>query len=127
MPIVDTIFFLGIRGYNYGDIETTQLIFLPLGHILLFPDLVTLLNYSTTAYVGEIFWKIINHSKNASYFSQQVQNEIIECCGELISETIVKRVKDANFFSILADEAIDASKQEQLALVLRYVHQNAIY
>ena len=54
VPIVDTIIFLGHKGLPlHGDIEMTQLIFLPLGHTLLFPDLVISLNSSTTAYVGE--------------------------------------------------------------------------
>ena len=63
-----------------------------------------------------------NLSKNATYFSSEVQNEIIDCCGEQITEKIIKKVKKARFFSILADEAMDASKKEQLSLVLRYVH-----
>ena len=38
-----------------------------------------------------------------------------------------KKCPACSFALILADEAMDASNQEQLALVLRYVHQDAIY
>ena len=68
-----------------------------------------------------------NLSKNATYFSSEVQNEIIDCCGEQITEKIIKKVKEARFFSILDGEAMDASKKEQLSLVLRYVHNNVIF
>ena len=45
-------------------------------------------------------------------------------CGEVISEEIVSEVKDAKFFSILADEAMDKSGKEQLSFVLRYVNSD---
>ena len=45
-------------------------------------------------------------------------------CGEVISEEIVSEVKDAKFFSILADEAMDESGKEQLSFVLRYVNSD---
>ena len=68
-----------------------------------------------------------NHPKNASYMYHATQNEIIDCIGEIILETILDRVKKAKFFSVLADEAMDASKKEQLSVVLRYIHENKIY
>ena len=60
-------------------------------------------------------------TKNATYRSKTVQNEIIECCGEHIRKRLVDEIKSAKFFSILADEAQDVSNKEQLALVLRYM------
>ena len=65
-----------------------------------------------------------NCYKNATYISKSTQNELIECCGEEISQAILRRVKGAKFFSILADEACDVSTKEQMALVLRYVDEN---
>lgn len=59
--------------------------------------------------------------KNASYLSNATQNELINCCGEVISDSIVEEVKKAKFFSIFADEAMDFAKKEQLALVLRFL------
>ena len=62
-----------------------------------------------------------NAPRNATYRSKTVQNELIECCGEHIRSTIIQRIKDASFYSILADEAQDVSNMEQMPLVLRYV------
>ena len=43
-------------------------------------------------------------------------------CGELITETLVNEIKDANFFTVLADEATDCSNVEEImAIVLRFI------
>ena len=60
-------------------------------------------------------------SKNASYISKTSQNDLISCCGQFITELVVRKIKENQFFSILADEASDCSNQEQLSLVIRYV------
>ena len=62
-----------------------------------------------------------NAPRNATYRSKTVQSELIECCGKHIRSTIIQRIKDASFYSILADEAQDVSNTEQMPLVLRYV------
>ena len=46
---------------------------------------------------------------------------MIECFWEHIRSTIIQRIKDASFYSILADESQDVSNMEQMPLVLRYV------
>ena len=46
-------------------------------------------------------------AKYASYISKTTQNEIIKCCGQVITEKIVNEVMQNRFFSILADEAAD--------------------
>ena len=65
-------------------------------------------------------------SKNASYISETSQNDLISCCGQFITELVVrnscqKHKKESFFFSILADEASDCSNQEQLSVSIRYV------
>ena len=62
-----------------------------------------------------------NCSKNASYISKTSQDDLISCCGQFITELVVRKIKENQFFSILADEASDCSNQEQLSLVIRYV------
>ena len=57
-------------------------------------------------------------SKNASYNSKTSQNDLISCCGQSITELVVRKIKENRFFSILADEASDCSNQEQLPLVI---------
>ena len=44
---------------------------------------------------------IINHAKNASYFSKGTQNEFIDICGALILEKIILSIKsndNVNYF-----------------------------
>lgn len=41
------------------------------------------------------------------YCSPQIQNEIIETCGEIISSEIVSKINEAQSFSILGDKTTD--------------------
>ena len=59
--------------------------------------------------------------KNQSYISETSQNKIIKCCGQVISEAIIKDIKNSKFYCIIADEASDSSRKEQMSLVLRFV------
>ena len=43
-------------------------------------------------------------------------------CGKVITETLVNAIKDAKFFTVLADEATDCSNMEQMAIALRFIH-----
>lgn len=62
--------------------------------------------------------------KNATYISGRIQNEIINAVGSLIRKKIVAEVNTAEFFSVLANEARDISKSDQLTVCLRYVTLN---
>ena len=55
--------------------------------------------------------------KNASYISKTIQNEIIKCCGQVITEKIVEELKQNKFYSVIADEAADCSNKEPMSLV----------
>ena len=63
-------------------------------------------------------------SHSTTYRSPQVQNELVECCGEVILESVLEEVRAAPFYSVLADEAADVSNQEQMALVVRFVDKD---
>ncbi|XP_065665394.1 52 kDa repressor of the inhibitor of the protein kinase-like [Hydra vulgaris] len=64
------------------------------------------------------------HQKNASYISNTSQNELINSCGEVVTDKIIEEVKKSQYFSIIADEASDSSNKEQLSLVIRFVASN---
>ena len=49
------------------------------------------------------------------------KNQLIDVCGEMLTEEIVDEIKDAKFFSILADEVSDCSNIEQMSVVIRFV------
>ena len=71
---------------------------------------------------------LVNHFKkaprNATYRSKTIQNDLITISGELIKKSIVDEIRDAKYFSIIADEATDCSVKEQMAIVLRFVDTN---
>ena len=62
-----------------------------------------------------------NAPRNATYRSKTIQNELIGCCGEILTKKIIDEVRQAKFFSILADGASDCSNKEQMAIVIRFV------
>ena len=64
--------------------------------------------------------------RNATYSSPGIQNSLLNILGNMVRRTICSDVRDAGVFSLLADETKDCSKQEQLAIVLRYVDNKAV-
>lgn len=58
--------------------------------------------------------------KNAAYQSPQIQNEIINICGNVIQHKILEKAKKAEWYAVLADETADISGKEQLSIGLRY-------
>ena len=61
---------------------------------------------------------------NALYTSMTIQNEVINISGGIIRSTILVRIRTAEAYSLLADEATDVSNKEQLAICLRFVNQS---
>ena len=59
--------------------------------------------------------------KTATYLSPDIQNSILQIMGKMIRGSICDEVRQAGYFSLMADETKDMSKQEQLAIVLRYL------
>ena len=58
--------------------------------------------------------------RNAAYLSPDIQNELIHIIGkEIIQSGIVEEIKDAKFFSIMADEA--TTHTEQCACCVTFV------
>lgn len=49
--------------------------------------------------------------RNALYTSKTVQNELIEICGDIIRDAILKEIRSASLFSVMADEATDQTQQ----------------
>jgi hypothetical protein len=51
---------------------------------------------------------------------------MIGICGDLLTQKIVHKVKANNVFSVLADETVDISGKDQMALVLRYYDESSL-
>ena len=69
---------------------------------------------------------LINSPRNAPYTSKTVQNEIVEVVGQYIRNDIIAKVKQAKFYSVIADEVTDTANKEELSLSLRFVLDGAV-
>ena len=58
--------------------------------------------------------------RNALYNSKTIQNEMISVLGSAIQDKLIRDVKSAKFFSIVADEVTDCANLEQVSLVIRF-------
>lgn len=75
----------------------------------------------------EVVAKKCSSRKNVTYTSPQIQNEVLEILAEMVRKEIIEEVKESGPFALIVDETKDLSKTEQIAFVLRYVHQSAVY
>lgn len=55
-------------------------------------------------------------SKNDTYISPIVQNEIISSCNNIILKKLVNKINNVECFALLADETMDTSTKEQLSI-----------
>ena len=67
------------------------------------------------------FYKVRAGGKPVRYSSSRIQNDLIECSGAVLLESIIAEVKVSPFFSVLADETSDCANLEQMPIVLRFV------
>ena len=69
--------------------------------------------------------KMTSGPRNANYTSPEIQNDILQVMGGgIVREKICTAVKKAGAYSVLADETKDCSKQEQFAILLKYVNED---
>ena len=62
-------------------------------------------------------------ARNAKYISPQIQNELIDIVAfDVFQKDLIEEIKQAKFFSILADE-VESHHVEQLPLCIRFLDQ----
>ena len=59
-----------------------------------------------------------NAPKNVCYTSKTIQNQMIYIIGNQICKDILEEVKEAKYFSVIADKVCDISNKEQLSISL---------
>lgn len=59
--------------------------------------------------------------KNATYTSKDAVVDFVETIGLWVEECLLKRLRQAQYFSLLADECTDISTIEELSVVIRWV------
>ena len=76
-------------------------------------------------FAGVLDKDVSDHLENSTVFkgnSATIQNEILECVLQVYKNKVIAQVSEAPFIAIVADETTDVSIQNQLSLVIRYIH-----
>jgi hypothetical protein len=65
--------------------------------------------------------RITNDRIRDHYLGPSIQNELINCLAAAINFAIIEKEKKAKYFSVILDCTPNASHQEQMSLIIRYV------
>ncbi|XP_076356908.1 zinc finger MYM-type protein 1-like [Tachypleus tridentatus] len=75
----------------------------------------------------EIVKRKLSGPGNAKYTHHDIQNELLDITAGMIRKDISKEVMEAEHFALMVDETKDVSKQEQLSIVVKYLHQQSLH
>ncbi|XP_076324657.1 zinc finger MYM-type protein 1-like [Tachypleus tridentatus] len=75
----------------------------------------------------EIVKKKLSGPGNAKYTHHDIQNELLDIIAGMIRKDISKEVMEAEHFALMVVETKDVKKQEQLSILVKYLHQQSLH
>ncbi|CAF1161390.1 unnamed protein product, partial [Rotaria magnacalcarata] len=67
---------------------------------------------------------INNRPYKVTYMSKDSQNEFIQLLGDCVQHKNLCEIKEASYYSIMADSSIDSNRQDMLSIFIRFVNKN---
>ncbi|CAF4308457.1 unnamed protein product [Rotaria socialis] len=67
---------------------------------------------------------INNRPYKVNYMSKDSQNEFIQLLGDCVQHENLCEIKEASYYSIMADSSIDSIRQDMLSIFIRFVNKN---
>lgn len=67
--------------------------------------------------------RITDASTHTTYLSPNIQNELIDITAKSVQNKILKMVDASKYYSIIVDSTPDASRVEQITLIIRFLHR----